>query len=260
MCSPAYDVRHTVIVPGFKAVFATACIVLSLQGIFSPWTFADDRFGAIAYSKSSGRYGYGFGKTSRSDAENAALQECGSSDAFIAVWAKNRWIALAAGYGTTYGYGWSGESEADAQSRSLSACSEHGSGCHVLVSVYAGGYGKAKVVIIAPEDARVSVGDYQVGLSGGVGQFDSADLLGGRPYTYSLVAHLLLDGKDLEERVTASVTAHETTIVSFPELQSALDFRTLSDLSPEAPQVQVPDSLKDAFAGRLKELEDRTQQ
>ena len=70
--------------------------------------------GAIAYSKSTRRYGYAWGKPTRADAERVALRGCNASDAFIAVHGTNTWLALASGSGESYGWGWSNASGARA--------------------------------------------------------------------------------------------------------------------------------------------------
>jgi hypothetical protein len=56
-------------------------------------------YSAIAYSKSTGRCGDGYGYNSRAAAERRALRECAAHDAFIAGWCHNRYIALATGPG-----------------------------------------------------------------------------------------------------------------------------------------------------------------
>jgi hypothetical protein len=74
---------------------------------------ADDNFGAIAFSSSSGATGYSYDYDSRDGAEERALQECGPG-CKVVLWFKNACGALAVGEGSGYGTGWaSSRSEAE---------------------------------------------------------------------------------------------------------------------------------------------------
>jgi serine/threonine-protein kinase len=65
---------------------------------------AGNTFAAIAYSPSTGRYGYGNGYPTKSQAIARARRECGSHDARTN-WCKNAWIALAISDGSPGGWG-----------------------------------------------------------------------------------------------------------------------------------------------------------
>src|SRR5205814_6412070 len=67
---------------------------------------ADDTFAAIAYSESTGRYGYSYGYSTRAAAENRAISECNADDASILVWGRNAYVALATSDNGAYGYAW----------------------------------------------------------------------------------------------------------------------------------------------------------
>jgi hypothetical protein len=74
-------------------------------------TAADDDeggYGAIAYDAKSGRSGYACRCESRDEAERLALKSLGAA-AKVAVWGRNRWLALA----TTDGGGWGAEGRED---------------------------------------------------------------------------------------------------------------------------------------------------
>ncbi len=66
---------------------------------------AQDMYGAIAYSSSTGRYGYSYDWGSRSEAEDYARSQCGRSDCAIKVWFKNACGALAVGQTRRTGLG-----------------------------------------------------------------------------------------------------------------------------------------------------------
>jgi hypothetical protein len=65
---------------------------------------AGDTFAAIAYSPKTGRYGYGNGYPTKSQAIARAKRECGSGNARTN-WCKNAWIALAISDGSRGGWG-----------------------------------------------------------------------------------------------------------------------------------------------------------
>jgi Domain of unknown function (DUF4189) len=83
-------------------------------------------YGAIAYSKSTGVYGYAWGQDSRADAERVALRNCDGSDASIEVHGKNAWIAFAHGSDGSSGWAWSEHSATDARQRAVALCAKHG--------------------------------------------------------------------------------------------------------------------------------------
>src|SRR3954468_12644627 len=88
---------------------------------------------AIAYSKSTRHWGESYGRDSRAIAERRALKSCGASDAFVAGWAHNRYIALAAGPGSEWGFGIS-NTRADAERKALRDCP--GSSAKILCSAH----------------------------------------------------------------------------------------------------------------------------
>jgi len=91
---------------------------------------AQDMYGAIAYSSSTGRYGYSHDWGSRSEAEDYARSQCGRSDCAIKVWFKNACGALAVGQRGGLGWGWS-SSRGAAESVALNECQAKSSGCNI---------------------------------------------------------------------------------------------------------------------------------
>lgn len=105
--------------------------IASMRDADSPHVLAsEDNYGAIAYSTSSGNYGYSYDYSSQWEAEQAALDRCNDDDCEILVWFANNCAALAKGRaGIGYAYG---NSQAEAESLALDKCSDHTSGCRVL--------------------------------------------------------------------------------------------------------------------------------
>jgi serine/threonine-protein kinase len=76
-------------------------------------------FAVIAYSESTGQYGYVYGYDNLQDAENDAIANCGADDAFVAVEVENGWAALALGDDGAYGDAWSTSSLDEAENLAL---------------------------------------------------------------------------------------------------------------------------------------------
>ena len=117
------------------AIFAVLSVVAI--GQVALWLFpaeaqAQDNYGAIAYSSSTGRYGYSYDFGSRAEAENYAISKCGRSDCVVKVWFRNACGALAVGRRGALGWGWAG-SRGQAEGRALSECQSRASGCNVRV-------------------------------------------------------------------------------------------------------------------------------
>jgi serine/threonine-protein kinase len=78
-------------------------------------------FGAIAYSPSTGRYGWSYQAIDRPTAERIAIDSCGASDAMVVVWGTKAFLALAIADAGAYGWGWD-ETPSGAQQRALAGC------------------------------------------------------------------------------------------------------------------------------------------
>ena len=92
-------------------------------------------YGAIAYSVTSGAWGYSEEYSGRSAAQNRAIKECRTSDCAIASWFYNSCGALAAS-GTNGPWGGAqGADEPRAKQAALARCAkEGGTNCQILFS------------------------------------------------------------------------------------------------------------------------------
>jgi len=96
-------------------------------------------YAAIAYSRTTGKWGYSHGYGSRAGAEQAALGRCTVDDAEILVWTRNAWCALALGDDKSfYGWAWAG-SASEAKRLALEKCRGGTTNCYIAVCVYSGG-------------------------------------------------------------------------------------------------------------------------
>ena len=98
-----------------------------------------DRFAAIAYSPSTGRWGYGNNYPTKAAAIARAVRECGRRDAKT-FWCRNAWGALALSDSAPGGYGWSWATTAAAARRgALRECRARNPDARVVVCVSAYG-------------------------------------------------------------------------------------------------------------------------
>jgi hypothetical protein len=95
---------------------------------FSANAFAG--FGAIAYSPSTGRSGTSWSYSCESEAETAALQQCGGGDCQIQVWVQDACAAFAVAPDST-GWAWSGSLQAATNNAVGSCLNNGGQGCSV---------------------------------------------------------------------------------------------------------------------------------
>lgn len=215
-----------------------AGLVLWLAAVLAVEVVADDLYGAIAYSKSSRRWGYATGKSSREDAEEVALRECKSSDAFIAVWGRNKWLALAHGNGTSYGWA-HGDEEEDTRRRAVEECEKRASDAHLLVAVYAGGQGKGTLAIQAPDGVRVRVGDKEITIANGQGQLEVPNLLGGKVYAREVHARWETGGAVFNDKVEVELRAFRSTLVKFASLQAVAHLGPPPKTASEIPELPL---------------------
>ena len=88
-------------------------------------------FGAIAYSRSTGAYGYSYKYANRAEAEKRAIQECGKNDCEVAAWFFNNCGALVTGSNGAWGAGY-GDNERTAQVAARARCAkEGGTNCEI---------------------------------------------------------------------------------------------------------------------------------
>jgi serine/threonine-protein kinase len=92
------------------------------------------RFGAIAYSASTQRWGYSKDFSSREGAERRAITECNAGDCVVKVWFGNACGAIAKAQNGSVGWGWD-NSKAVAEGKAMQECFKVGNNCTVLCSV-----------------------------------------------------------------------------------------------------------------------------
>lgn len=85
------------------------------------WQQVIGAYGAIAYSPSTGKYGWSAKADDRWSAERTAVNCVGAPDASPVVWGRSCYLALAIADGGQYGQAWA-DSEAHAEDAALSAC------------------------------------------------------------------------------------------------------------------------------------------
>jgi serine/threonine protein kinase, bacterial len=89
-----------------------------------------DNWGALAYSDSTGRYGFAYDYASQAQAINAAVERCKARDCRGVVWFRNSCGAFAKGNGA---YGWGiGDSRGLAEAKALAECRKRGGGCRII--------------------------------------------------------------------------------------------------------------------------------
>ena len=93
-----------------------------------------DFYGAIAYSKATGRFGSSWNQVSRENAENEAMTSCGRADCRVRLWFQNGCGGLAVA--NNGGHAWNlGRSLYEAKLLTSNRCtSKHGS-CKLVCSV-----------------------------------------------------------------------------------------------------------------------------
>jgi hypothetical protein len=112
-------------------------LIIALALGLGPSLQAADSYAAVAYSPSTGRWGYGNGYPTKSQAISRALRECGRRDARTN-WCRNAWLALAIsdrGRGG-WGSGW-GPTPASARASASAQCRARNPDARVVVCVSA---------------------------------------------------------------------------------------------------------------------------
>lgn len=118
--------------PRLFLLLAIVCALGSAQPVL-----AADSYAAIAFSPSTGQWGYGNGYSTRAAALQRARNECGASDART-FWTKNAWIALAVSDQDPGGYGWAWASTAaQARAKARNECLKRNPDARVVVTVSA---------------------------------------------------------------------------------------------------------------------------
>ena len=102
-----------------------------------------DSVAAIAYSPSTGEFGYAYNYEDRESAEKAALKNCSPKDARIVCWVKSGFCASALGddksaWGTGYEYD-NGSNNTDAMGTAVAECKKRTTGAHVVLCLSSDG-------------------------------------------------------------------------------------------------------------------------
>jgi Domain of unknown function (DUF4189) len=95
-------------------------------------------FAAIAYSRETGKYGYGSACTTKAAAEEEARRKCQAHDARIVAWVHNGFCALAVGDEGIWGVGWSAGKEASsgaAKNHAVAECQKRSSTARLLICI-----------------------------------------------------------------------------------------------------------------------------
>lgn len=113
--------------------------ILAVLGMvaMAPQGAAAQSFGAIAYSPSSGAWGWSSDYGSRGQAERRAIRECRNrgSGCRNAIWFRNACGALAKGNNGGWGANW-GNNRNQARSKALRTCRSYGNrGCRIVEAV-----------------------------------------------------------------------------------------------------------------------------
>lgn len=115
------------------AIAALASLPIAFS-IASQKAQAQDYYGAIAYSASTGGHGFSYDYANRAAAETKALRECenysGGGDCTVLIWFQNACGALATAPSGAYGSGW-GYDRSTAEQYALDTCGQYGRNCRI---------------------------------------------------------------------------------------------------------------------------------
>jgi hypothetical protein len=113
----------------FVGLAMSALALFAIPALGVTEAVAADTYGAIAFSPSSGADGYSYNFSSRSGAEEKALQECGRG-CKVVIWFRNACAALAVGRGNGYGSYYAVDEE-DAVEGAINECRKNTSNCGI---------------------------------------------------------------------------------------------------------------------------------
>ena len=93
--------------------------------------FAQDQYGAIAYSQQSQHYGWSVNMNSQNEAETAAMNQCYNYGSDCKdIWYSNACGALAIGSDGGWGMNW-GENTAQASNKAIAQCNNVSKDCKI---------------------------------------------------------------------------------------------------------------------------------
>lgn len=108
-------------------VITASALVLAMPSTHA----AAGNYGAIAYSPSTGVYGYSYDYGSQGEAEQQAMGRCNAMDCTIAIWFENACGAVASGP-SGWGASW-GPSRSAAEDNANLECGKHTNNCATAV-------------------------------------------------------------------------------------------------------------------------------
>jgi hypothetical protein len=110
----------------------TLALAAALVAMSAGSAVSADNYGAIAFSSSTGKYGYSFDHTSRANAEARAMYECSARGrgCKVAIWFKNACGAVATG-SNGWGSAW-GQTRNAAERAAINNCRQYTQQCRVL--------------------------------------------------------------------------------------------------------------------------------
>ncbi|HVS36794.1 MAG TPA: DUF4189 domain-containing protein [Gemmataceae bacterium] len=116
-------------------ILSLVLAAVAVFGFAAPASARADKFAAIAYSPSTGAYGYAYGKACRDEAERTALGYCKGADARILVSCEDSCAALAVGDNGVYGYA-TADTRREAERLAIQKCLDAG-GCNPRIRCWA---------------------------------------------------------------------------------------------------------------------------
>ena len=111
-----------------KRIHSIAACAVAVVLFAAVQTARADAYAAIAYSQSTGQYGYTYGYSDLGAAQNDAVANANAGDAQVVVWVENGWAALAVNDNGGWGYGWSNNSLDEAENNAINGVG----GGHIL--------------------------------------------------------------------------------------------------------------------------------
>jgi hypothetical protein len=89
------------------AAFLLSALALSFSPapvVADDFKIDPDRYGALAFSPKTGKYGYSWNQPNQTTAEKTALAECKADDAKLLTWVKFGWAVLVIAEDNAYGF------------------------------------------------------------------------------------------------------------------------------------------------------------
>jgi len=116
-----------------RRCLAASAFVVAFACAGMPLASAQDSYGSIAFSPTTGANGYVWGASSEANAERNAMKECRkrASDCITGINFWNSCGAVASGNKGGWGGAW-GTTAVIAQELAMNYCRQHDSGCHVI--------------------------------------------------------------------------------------------------------------------------------